>query len=59
MEGFNQLHVSGGVEPICEEAYVQQGVPVGDRHRERPKGVAKEAVPKRPIVSLSDPMEEI
>ena len=59
MEDFNQLHVPGGVEPICEEAYVQEGVPVGDWHRERPKGVAKEDIPKRLIVSLSDPMEEI
>ena len=59
MENFYQLHVLVGVEPICEEAYAQGGVPVGDWHRERPKGVAKEDIPKRLIVSLSDPMEEI
>ena len=42
MEDFNQLHVLGGVEPICEEGYVQEGVPVGDWHRERLTGVTKE-----------------
>ena len=25
MQGFSQLHVPGGVEPICEDAYGQVG----------------------------------
>ena len=25
MDGFSQLHVLGGVEPVCEDAYGQEG----------------------------------
>ncbi len=42
LEGFSESHVPGGMEAVREEAYAREGVPVGDWHRERLEGVAKE-----------------
>lgn len=42
LEGFSASHAPGGMEALREEAYGREGVPVGDWHRERLEGVAKE-----------------
>ena len=42
LEGFSESHVPGGIEAVREEAYMREGVPVGEWHRERLQGVANE-----------------
>jgi LDH2 family malate/lactate/ureidoglycolate dehydrogenase len=40
LKGFDATHMPGGIEAECEASYREEGIPMGEWHRERLEGVA-------------------